>query len=133
MELTKTLIARTSNSYIDPFGCKHESLPQFFHELVAPTQLKCIYEAGDFRQHWQLWIHISGRIRNQVLPEGIFSVPDYKGASIIFSRRLFTSLREVGCRRSLTPTNQVFRGEAVDRERIGGVLENAGLSRIFRE
>ena len=42
-------------------------------------------------------------------------------------------LRGVGCRRSSTPANQVSRGEAVDRERNGGVPGNARLSRIIRE
>ena len=130
----QNLIARTGNSYNDPARCQHESLPQFFHELVSPTQLKCIYEARDFRRHWPLWIHISGRIRNQVLQKRIFLAPDYKGVKhnpcLAVSQ---DSLWGVGCRRSLRPANQVSRGGAMDRERNGGVLENAGLSRILRE
>ena len=81
----QNLIARPSNSYNDPTGCQHESLTWFFHELVAPTQLNRIYEARDFNQHWTQWIHIFRRNRNQDLPKNIFSVLDYKGASIIFS------------------------------------------------
>ena len=76
-ELTK--ISLRDRHYIDPTGCHHESLPQFFHELVAPTQMKCIYQARNFRQHWQLRIHICGRSWNQVFQDWIISVPDYKG------------------------------------------------------
>ena len=71
---------RPSNSYIDSAGCQDESLPQFFNELIAPTQSKSIDEARHFRQHGQLRIHVSGCIRNQVLPKRIFAVPDYKGS-----------------------------------------------------
>ena len=75
----QNLIARPGISYIDSAGCQHESLPEFLHKLVTPAQLKSIDEARDLRQHWQLWIHVSGCIRNQVLPKRIFAVPDYKG------------------------------------------------------
>ena len=77
-ENNQNLIARPGNSYIDSAGCQHESLPEFFHKLVTPTQLKSIDEARDLRQHWQLWIDVSGGIRNQILPKRIFAVPDYK-------------------------------------------------------
>ena len=77
-ELTKTS-SRDQATDIDLAGCQHESLPEFFHKLVTPTQLKSIDEARDFRQHWQLRIHVSGCIRNQILPKRIFTVPDYKG------------------------------------------------------
>ena len=60
----QNLIARPGNSYMYSAGCQHESLPEFFHKLVTPTQLKRIGEARDLRQHWQLWIHVSGCIRN---------------------------------------------------------------------
>ena len=42
--------------------------------------MKCSDEAREFRQHRQLWVHVSGCIRNQVLPKRIFAVPDYKGS-----------------------------------------------------
>ena len=41
--------------------------------------MKCMFQTWNFLQHWYLRIHISGCIRNQVFPEWIFSVPDYKG------------------------------------------------------
>ena len=39
----QNLIARPSNSYIDPVGCQLESLSKFPDELVAPTHLKFIF------------------------------------------------------------------------------------------
>ena len=58
---------------------------------MDPTQLKCIDKTRDFRQHRQLWIHVSGCPRNQVLPKRIVAVSDYLGASIIFSHCLSSS------------------------------------------
>ena len=46
-EINQKLIARPSNSHTDPTGCQHETFPQFLHDLVAPTQLKCIYRAHE--------------------------------------------------------------------------------------
>ena len=75
----QNLIARPGNSHIDLAGRQHKALPQFFYQLVAPTQLQSIDQARDFGQQWQLRIHVSGCIRNQILPKRIFTVPDYKG------------------------------------------------------
>ena len=69
-----------------------------------------LYEARNFCYQWQLWIRISGCIRTQVFPRRIFSVPEYKWASIIFSRCLSSSSSGSGL-----PTKSNTRQPGVSR------------------
>ena len=72
----QNFIARPSNADIDSTGCQDEPLPQTFNQLVTPAQLQYIDEGRNLGKHRKLRVSVSGIIRNQVLAERVFSVPN---------------------------------------------------------
>ena len=69
-------IARPGNADIDSIGCQDEPLAQTLNQLVTSAQLKYIDEGRNLGEHRKLRVSVSGSIRNQILAERVFSVPN---------------------------------------------------------
>ena len=72
----QNLISRPSNTDIHSAGRQDEALPQTFNQLLTPAQLEYIDQGRNLGEHRKLRVSVSGSIRNQVLAERVFSVPN---------------------------------------------------------
>ena len=72
----QNFLSRSGNPDIHSAGRQDEPLPQTFNQLVTPAQLEYIDHGRNIGEDRKLRLSVSGSIRNQVLTERVFSVPN---------------------------------------------------------
>ena len=65
--------------------CQHELPPQLVNEFVATSQLQHVHQAGHPREYWQLWVHNTSPISDQVFNKEMLTVSKYKGTLLYFA------------------------------------------------
>ena len=72
----QNFLARPANADINSADRQDKPLPQTFNQLVTPAQLEYIDQGRNLGGQRKLRVNTSGSIRNQVLTERVFSVPN---------------------------------------------------------
>ena len=129
----QNLIARQSNSYIDPTGCENISVSKFLEELVAAinwsesTKHETFASIGILDPYF--WRHLESGF-----PEMGARSPGLQRGQTKSSGNISQGhLRGAGCLQNIKITNLGSRRKAVNLRRYGDVLENVVFCHTHRD